>query len=173
MNPLQAAGLWLRCNRTRSFLFIVFLTKHQLEVCSLPPRWVQTNRGSSSVFYETFQSHLYESGPDMSAGWGSVRGWVGSLLRREHETSSRIPARLLLLNKTPRNLLSPFNSTLTPPLRSLINNSTRLEPKKSSEGRNALAESLQSASYMVVLVVVVVVPVMKAATAHLCCKKSL
>lgn len=108
----------------------------------------------------------------MSAGGGSVRGWVGSLLRREHETSSQIPARLLLLNKTPRNLLSPFNSTLTPPLRSLINNSTRLEPKKSSEGRNALAESLQSASYMVVLVVVVV-PVMKAATAHLCCKKSL
>lgn len=174
MNPLQAAGLWLRCNRTRSFLFIVFLTKHQLEVCSLPPpRWVQTNRGSSSVFYEAFQSHSYESGPDMSAGGGSVRGWVGSLLRREHETSSRIPARLLLLNKTPRNLLSPFNSTLTPPLRSLINNSTRLEPKKSSEGRNALAESLQSASYMVVLVVVVVVPVMKAATAYLCCKKSL
>lgn len=59
------------------------------------------------------------------------------------------------------------------PLRSLINNSTRLEPKESSEGRNALAESLQSASYMLVLVVVVVVAVMKAATVYLCCKKSL
>lgn len=116
MNALQAAGLWLCCNRTRSFLFFCISNKASARgVFAAPPRRVQTNRGSSSVFYETFQSHLYESGPDMSAGRGSVRGWVGSLLRREHETSSRIPARLLLLNKTPRNLLSPFNSTLTPP----------------------------------------------------------
>lgn len=66
----------------------------------------------------------------------------------------------LLLNRPPpNNLLSPFNSMLPPEgAWSII--PLDWSPKKSAEGRNAFK------------VLPMVVPVMKAATAHLCCKKS-
>lgn len=116
MNPLQAAGLWLRCNRTRSFLFIVFLTKHQLAVCSLPPPGESKPIEVAAQYFTRRFSHIHMNLVQIwvpaEALWED--GWAASCV----ENTRRLPGFLLVFffwTKPPATFSHPSTPRSLPP----------------------------------------------------------